>query len=190
MILYKSDWARYPTAIADYKTKNTSFLVLAETYRRMGIENYDFILSLLQPELQGVDPFSPDLTKEQKFMITREVKWNPWYYLREVSRVPIQGVAEPSVCLANRALIAMFWSWLNGFDYCNILPRQCGKSVGADILNNWVINLAGVKTTVQLFTHSINYVQRTSVVLKRYVVHYRHTLTIFNLGLMRITWSV
>lgn len=154
MILYKSDWARYPTAIADYKTKNTSFLVLAETYRRMGIENYDFILSLLQPELQGVDPFSPDLTKEQKFMITREVKWNPWYYLREVSRVPIQGVAEPSVCLANRALIAMFWSWLNGFDYCNILPRQCGKSVGADILNNWVINLAGVKTTVQLFTHS------------------------------------
>ncbi|CAH0448005.1 terminase large subunit [Vibrio phage vB_VpaM_sm033] len=154
MILYLSDWKKYPTAIVDYETKNTSFIDLAETYRKMGIVNCMFPLALIQPELQGVDPFSPDLTLHQKVMIANEAKYNPWYYLREIARVPVSGSPEPTMYLANRANVAMMWCFLNGFDYANIMPRQCGKSVGADVLNNWLIHIAGNNTVIQLFTHS------------------------------------
>lgn len=154
MILYLSDWKKYPSAIVDYQTKNTSFLELAETYRRMGVVNCLFPLALYQPELQGVDPFDPNLTTTQKLMIAAEAKHNPWYYLREIARVPVSGSPEPTMYLANRANVAMMWCFLNGFDYANIMPRQCGKSVGADILNNWLIHIAGNNTVIQLFTHS------------------------------------
>lgn len=154
MILYLSDWKKYPSAIVDYKTTNTSFLELAETYRRMGIVNCLFPLALYQPELQGVDPYDPNLTTTQKLMIAAEAKHNPWYYLREIARVPVSGSPEPTMYLANRANVAMLWCFLNGFDYANIMPRQCGKSVGADVLNNWLIHIAGNNTVIQLFTHS------------------------------------
>jgi hypothetical protein len=154
MIMFLNDWKRHPGAIPDTKTKNTSFLKLAEKYRRMGIKNCLFILALHNPALQGVDPFDPNLTLEMKVAIAEEAKANPWYYLREIARVPVQGSPEPSMYLANRANIAMMWCWLCGMDYANIMPRQCGKSVGADILNIWVIQIAGNNTVIQLFTHS------------------------------------
>ncbi|QNI21002.1 large terminase subunit [Vibrio phage vB_pir03] len=154
MILYLSDWQKYPRAIVDTQTTNTSFLELAETYRQMGVVNCMFPLALYQPELQGVDPFDPNLSLEMKLRIADETKYNPWYYLREIARVPVSGSPEPTPYLANRANVAMMWCFLNGFDYANIMPRQCGKSVGADVLNNWLLHIAGNNTVIQLFTHS------------------------------------
>lgn len=154
MILYLEDWKKHPGAIPDYTTKNTSFLRLAEVYRKMGIVNCLFLLALHNPRLQGVDPFSEDLTQQQMEWILAECKFNPWYYFREIARVPVQGSPEPSLNIAHRGNIALIWSFLNGFDYANIMPRQCGKSVGADLLNNWLMQIAGTKTVIQLFTHS------------------------------------
>ncbi len=153
-ILYLEDWQKYPNATYDLTTTNTSFLDLVETYYRQGVKNHLFPLAIYQRELIGVDPFSPDLTFEQIVKISQEVKYNPWYFFREVARVKQAGSSIPSKWLANRGNIAFVWSFLNGFDFANIMPRQCGKSVGADSINNYVVHLAAEETNVQLFTHS------------------------------------
>lgn len=152
MIKFLDDYRRYPTAILDTHTTNESFLRLVKVYKSMGIKNHAFPLVLFQPELQGVDPYSEDLTNVQKAMIAKECKYNPWYFLREVSRIPINGTPVPSKFLANRANICMFWCFLNNVDIAIIMPRQCGKSVGGDTLTEWIIDIAGASTSIQLLT--------------------------------------
>lgn len=152
MILFAQDYGKHPTAIVDTTTKNTSFLKLAFKYKKMGIKNYAFILTLLNPRLQGVDPTSPDLTLEQKLAIKVECRNNPWYFLREVARVKGQGGAESVPFLANRGNIALFWSYLNHIDICLIQPRQTGKSVGADFVALWVMMFGGLNSSINLIT--------------------------------------
>ena len=152
MILFKKDWAKYPTAIADDKTTNASFLRLAYIYKKMGVENYAFPLALIQPYLQGVDPFSTDLDDETKMAITLECRYNPWYCLREVIRLPPQGGPTPIRYKASRGNIALTWSYFNHLDIALIQPRQTGKSASTDCI--WIIALylMGSHTSIQLFT--------------------------------------
>lgn len=152
MILFQKDYARFPTAIVDTKTRNETFLRLAELYRHMGIKNAFFHLTLLQPELQGVDPFSPTLTLEQKMKIGVECRYNPWYFFREVLRIPPQSGQWPVPFRANRGNIAMFWLFFNHIDMCLIQPRQTGKSVSSDGLNTYIMHVGAVNTKVNLLT--------------------------------------
>lgn len=152
MILFSRDWNKYPLAIIDTKTKNKSFLQLADVYRKMGIKNYDFILALINPELQGVDPHSPNLTEDQMDAIIRELEHNPWYYYREVARIVPQGSMDSVPLRANRGVIALAWCFFNHIDIFLIQPRQTGKSVGADTTSGYVINIAGRGTKISLLT--------------------------------------
>ena len=77
MILFANDWKKHPSAIVDLKTRNKSAIRLALLYKEMGIKNYAFPLALHDPSLQGVDPFSPDLTIEQINAIAIETANNP-----------------------------------------------------------------------------------------------------------------
>ena len=151
MILYLSDWQRFPSAIPDYDTKNESFLKLARMYRSMGIKNWAFLLALMTPALKGVDPHSPDLTIEQKAMIAQECKYNPWYFLREVLRVPQVG-GEGVPLIANRGNIALYWMFLNHIDTGLIQPRQTGKSISVDGMMVWVIYIAGYRSKIVMMT--------------------------------------
>lgn len=139
MILHLTDWARYPTAIVDIRTKNKSFLTLAEKYRQMGVQNYYFLLALHDPRLQGVDPHSPDLTVEQQKMIIAECMANPWYYFREVARSPARSGAEPGMFEASRGNIALYWLFFNHITLILIMPRQLGKSFGIYSLVNYLV---------------------------------------------------
>lgn len=152
MILHKLDWTKYPNAIIDSKTKNLSFLHYTKTLQALDIENNAWPLALTDPTIQGLDPFSTSLTMTEIASISNETKFNFQYYLREVSRVPQQGSPIPSMYLANRANMALNWCFLNNIDFANIMPRQCGKSVGADILNTWLINIAGNNLDISLIT--------------------------------------
>ena len=138
MILFINDWDEFPDAIPDYKTTNTSFLELAALLKKMGVKNHFFFLALHQPELQGVDPYALDLTLEQKQMIALECEFNPWYFLREIMRVPPNAGIDPVPFRANRANISMIWCFLNHLDYMLIQPRQTGKSVSTDALMSWL----------------------------------------------------
>lgn len=152
MILFLDDWKKYPGAIADTKTKNRSFVELADLYRKMGVKNYMFPLALHNPALQGIDPFDPNLTLAQKVLVKIEVKENPWYFFREVFRIPSQGSPEPDKLRANRGNIGAYWLYFNHIDVALIQPRQTGKSIAADGINTYIMQIAGESTTFSLIT--------------------------------------
>lgn len=156
MILFKSDWAKYPRAIIDTKTTNTSFIRLASVYRSMGIENHAFPLALLNPELQGVDPFSPFLTLEQKGMIAMECKHNPWYFFREIAKAPKSGGNEAMRLQANRGNIALYWLFFNHITQFLIQPRQTGKSFSTDALMVLLLTVICIATKINLLTKNDN----------------------------------
>lgn len=151
MILFLEDWARFPNAIIDYQTKNKSFLRQAQVYKQMGIKNHAFLLALMQPELQGVDPHDPNLTLEQKAMIGLECRHNPWYFFREVVRLPQAG-SDPVPFLANRGNIALFWAFFCNIDTALIQPRQTGKSASTDCLMVWLIYVGTRNTRITMLT--------------------------------------
>lgn len=152
MILFASDYCRFPNTIIDYKTTNKSFLALAAKYHKAGYKNSLFILTLLNPKLQGVDPFSRTLTEEQKIDIVIEASLNPWYALREIIRLPATAGIEPVRFRASRGNIAATWSFCCDIDFILIQPRQTGKSVGIDCIMVWLLFMATDNTRISLIT--------------------------------------
>ena len=133
-ILYKKDWVKYPTAIANVYSENTSWVEMAFKLRAMGVENWEWSLALIQPQLVGIDIWSPDLTLNQKIMILNECEWNPWFVLREVMRVPAKSGGGFGYLGANRGNLALFWCFFNSFMVYLQQIRQTGKSLNVRIL--------------------------------------------------------
>lgn len=152
VILFEKDWARFPSAFADTKTSNTSFLKLVALYKKMGIKNSDFCLTLFQRELVGVDPFDPNLDDAMITRIQLEAKYNPWYYFREIARLPPTSGNTPIQFRANRGNIALFWSFFNHVDFGLLQPRQTGKSASSDILMTGMMYIWGENTVINLIT--------------------------------------
>lgn len=152
MILYYEDWKKYPSAIIDIKTSNQSFVRLAGLYKSMGIKNHSFCLALHNPTLSGVDPHSDTLTPEQIYLIAQETKENPWYYFREVIKVPAVAGPENLPLKANRGNIALFWLFFNHITTMLIQPRQTGKSISTDSLMTYLFNIATLNTDFNLLT--------------------------------------
>jgi len=154
MIIFRKDWLKYPNAIIHYKTKNVSFLKLAEIYYNMGIKNNAFHLSLLQPELEEIDPGDESLPLEIKAKIIYECKVNPWYFFREVLKVPVPGELKPSHFLANRANIGLYWLFFNHITTLLVIPRQTGKTMLISSLVTYLLNFGSVNTFINLLTKS------------------------------------
>lgn len=152
MLLFYNDWGRYPSAIIHHRTRNKSFLRLAEIYRRMGLKNYAFCLTLLQPELEDVDPHAGNLTDEIKSMIAYECMFNPWYFFREVLRIPPRGAGEPMFFEAKRGNIALLWLYLNHIDSSLTQPRQTGKTTGAHCISLYLMLILCEHSMINLLT--------------------------------------
>jgi hypothetical protein len=153
MILFDEDWTiKHPHAIADYTTKNTTFIEVALLFKDMGIKNYDFPLALHNKELQGIDPFSPNLTDDQNRLIFIECHENIWYYLRECAMIPPLGGSTPIHYIANRGNMAMTWLAMNHITNMQLQIRQTGKSVSADHIALWVVLVGTRNASVGLFT--------------------------------------
>lgn len=156
-IRYLDDWRKVPGAIADFNTKNESFVEMAALYKSVGVRNHAFPLALYDAGLSGIDPYSQEVTNDP-FLQTRiltETKFNLWYYLREVARIPIDGTPVPVSYKANRANMALSWAFICCIDIVIIMPRQCGKSVGTDTLMLWIVDIAGENTNIHLITKDI-----------------------------------
>lgn len=149
MILYESDIQR-EGAIIDITTSNKSFIRMSILLSRMGVRNNKFFLALLDPSLQGVNPFDPKLTEEQKFRIGLESKRNPWYFIRECARVPSQG-SDSAPFELNRANLAFMWCFLNSIDSFLTIPRQVGKTVTSLCILTWLMYIAGKNVNIGLF---------------------------------------
>ncbi len=152
MILFKEDWDKYPSAIADYETSNKSFLRLAQLYKSMGISNNNFFLALLDQSLIDVNPFDPNLTLEQMAAITVECKLNFWYFLREIARAPAISGSDSIPVRANRGNIALYWLFFNHVTTMLIQIRQTGKTFSSELLTAYLLNIRCNNTQLNLIT--------------------------------------
>ena len=152
MILFLKDWAKYPTAIVDTTTRNTSWLRYVSVLKAMGVKNHAWPLALINPELQGLEPHSLDLTAEQMASIWFECYNNPWYCFREVMKIPAKAGVVPDPIEANRGIMAVWWLAFNHVDAANTQPRQTGKSTGALCLQNYVNNIRGQNAKLMWLT--------------------------------------
>jgi len=151
-ILFKADWNRFPGSTWDTETKNTSFLEFSALLKHMGIQNHLFPLALMQPDLQGVDPYDPLLSEELKLKIKIECTFNPWYFIREVMRVPPAAGDTPMLLQANRGNVSLWWSFLNHIDYFLVQIRQTGKSLNSDGISVWYQVFGARNSRSNLFT--------------------------------------
>jgi len=152
MILFLQDWSRYPGSKPNYDTKNESYLKLAGTYYAMGVKNYAFMLALHDQSLKDVDPFSPFLTELEMVKIAIECKINPWYYFREIAKVPARSGSDAVPLLANRGNIALYWCFFNHVMTYLVQIRQTGKSISTDVLDSYLLNIRCRGTTINLLT--------------------------------------
>lgn len=116
----------------DFNTKNKSFLNLYRDYVNLGIKNNKFFLAIIDTTLIGVDPYDKTLPVETKLRIALECQRNPWYWLREVCRVPSDGkpieIGGGSEFLIDRNSCASWYVFLNNIDQYVSKPRQTGKT--------------------------------------------------------------
>ena len=131
----------------DLNTKNLSFLRMSKALRNHGVKNNKFMLWLYDDSLSGVDPYSPDLTFDEKARIYAEICKNFWYYLREVCMIPSQGSAECVHFKLNLGNLAMSYCNINNINSITMLPRQQGKTIAEVSFSNWVHMFATYHTT-------------------------------------------
>lgn len=145
------DWA-LQDALPDWTTSNKSALEMVSTLKAMGIENCFFFLALHDQSLKGLNPYSPDLTLEQKSKILKECRVNPWYMFRELARVPAAAGAPAEQLRFNRANICLWWLFYNHVTSILIQPRQTGKSLCSDFIKVEGLNFRAENTRINLFT--------------------------------------
>lgn len=122
-------------------TSNLSFIQTARDLKSLDINNNAFFLALYNPDLADVDPFSPNLTKEQVQAIINECIINPWYFIRECVRIPEQGggtgPGAGSKFRLHRGNLAACWCFFRNIDLYLVIPRQCFKTHSMLACLNW-----------------------------------------------------
>lgn len=114
----------------DFGTTNESFLQTAAELKTLGIKNWYFMLEVKYPQIgvQDIDPYNPNISKEDQGKIHIESKANLWFWLREVARIPAQGAPQPFRVGLTRASCAATWCYLHNIDFMLCQPRQTWKT--------------------------------------------------------------
>lgn len=112
-------------------TNNKSFLEMHQFLKDRGIQNNKFMLVLLNPELARIDPRDPNLPMPYRALVLRECLSNPWYFFREIIRVPQEGQAAGVPFQLNRGNLALLFCLMLNMNIYLELPRQTGKTIGA-----------------------------------------------------------
>ena len=126
----------------DTRTSNISFLQTAADLKKLGIKNNTFFLRIYNRDLIGVNPYDPAITKGMIQAMILECKLNPYYFLREIARVPEQGgavgIGSGSPYILHRGNLAMTFCVLHNIDCYVLLPRQCFKTISAAAIILWL----------------------------------------------------
>ena len=119
----------------DFGTKNTSFLLTAQELKTLGIKNWYFMLEVKHPNLgvQDIDPYKKDISPEEIGRLCVECKQNPWFFFREVARVPVRGTGSVQPILS-RASLAAVWCFIHSIDFMLVQPRQTHKSTWCTLI--------------------------------------------------------
>jgi hypothetical protein len=142
MLFFLSDWQKFPTAIRHDSTKNTSWVRMAVMYRDVfKLANWEFCLALIDPDLEFVDPHDANLSTDMKMKIRRECARNPWYYFREVFKVPARSGVGNNMYRANRHVLATIFLFFNHIDTASVIMRQVGKSLLGYGLKSYLLTI-------------------------------------------------
>jgi hypothetical protein len=165
MVLFEEDIVRQKAYI-DTNTKNLSFLKTAMVLKRMGVQNNKFPLTIYDRDLIGHDPHNlNDPSLDLRLAIAREAYINPWYYFREVIRIPSQG-SDPVMFQLNRANLALIWIFYNKFDITLVIPRQTGKTISTQAIFSHIIYIYGRNLSVAMLTKDNTLRQENVIRLK------------------------
>ena len=121
--------------------------------RAKGIVNNAFMLSLIDTDLAGVDPFDPNLSLLMKQKIHNECRRNFWYYVRECVRVVQTGSPQGVPFILHRGNMAFFFIILQNINVWFELPRQQGKTLSAEVFYSWLYNFGTANTEIW-FSHT------------------------------------
>lgn len=144
----------------DWKTKNKSFIRTYKDLHKKGIENNRFFLRLYDRGLQGVDVYAAIIPVDLQLRIILECFINPWYWLREVCRIPQDGTpiapggGVPYELDINN--LACWYLFLNGIAHYQSKPRQCGKTQNALAEQNYAFHFGAMSATFLFFNKDQN----------------------------------
>lgn len=131
-------------------TQNTSFLKMHYFLKMKGIENNAFFLALYDTDLMNVDPRDSRLNTFWKAKILKECKFNYWYFLREVIRIPESGseVGGGSFYRLDRGNLALNFGFTLNWNMFLELPRQFGKTTSALCWYLWIFNFGTTNSEI------------------------------------------
>lgn len=112
-------------------TTNTSFLEVSQYLKDSGIENYRFMLVLLDPDLAKIDPYDPSLSTMMRTKVLKECLYNPWYFFREIVRIPDSGQATGVKFALSRGNLALLFCLMMNMNTFLEMPRQTGKTISS-----------------------------------------------------------
>lgn len=131
-ISQSSEYLKRKKPMYDFRTKNKSFIQLYKDLKALGIKNNKFFLILYDKDLQLIDPYSPELPKDYQLKVYLECLINPWYFIREVLHIPVDGkpieIGGGVQYRIDRNNLACWYLYLNGIDHYQSKPRQRGKT--------------------------------------------------------------
>lgn len=134
-----------------YNTDNISFIKMYMTLKQMGINNNKFFLKIYDEEIANLDPFDEEnLTLDQKVRIKREIQRNPWYFLRQIVRIPVPGGTTRYEI--HRGNLALTYCLLKNIDTIIELPRQNYKTQSLICLLEWIYDFS-TKNSEMAFLH-------------------------------------
>lgn len=140
-----------------YNTKNLSFLKMYTILKDFGVENNSFFLELYDEGLIDIDPLDENLSRDIKLRVHNEIARNPWYYLREVVRIPTAG--EKRMFELTRATLALCWATLNDLSSFVVLPRQCYKTYSICAIYSWMLYWGCRNSEFMMFSYSDSILQ-------------------------------
>jgi hypothetical protein len=120
----------------DYNTKNQSFLDLHNYLKERGIKNNNFMLQLNNSDLRYIDPFNPNITREEMAMVILESINNFWYFIREIVRwEKVPGSFEYTKL--DRGNAAMYWCTLHDISSWRTNIRQTCSDLSVNSILLW-----------------------------------------------------
>ena len=121
--------------------------------KEMGIHNNVFFLQLYDESLADIDPLDEDnLTLAQKTSIHLEIRKNPWYFFREIIKIPMTDIKLDFEL--TRATLAILWALLNDLHSYIVIPRQCYKSYTVACFYCWLIYWGSKNFTAAFFANN------------------------------------
>jgi hypothetical protein len=146
--------------VYDFNTPNKSFTSMYRDLKKLGINNNKFFLKLYDTDLIGVSPYQKILPKEMWMKIALECVINPWYFLREVCRIPVEGAPIETgggvEFELDRNNLASWYLFLNRIDDYQVKPRQCGKTQNKLAQMNYAFHFGASSSNFLFFSKELS----------------------------------